>query len=249
MPALRADELTYPDYEEAVQERVVVWPVGILEEHGPHLPLGTDTFQVEAVVDEAAERAGALVLPTLVLGNAHSTGPFPGTISVSEATLEQVAREVLGELDRHGARAVCVVSGHAGSGHMHALRSAGKAVAESKDTEMAVAVLSEWDLLFDAEGPIAGVELPPHDGHGGAGETARMMDLRPELVLDDEVPGDHRAAEHRFILPHDPAAAMPEGYGGDPSLATPKLGAALHERAVEGLVELFADLAEAAGLA
>lgn len=244
---LRADEMTYPEYEAAIRERVVVWPIGILEEHGPHLPLGTDTFQVEAAVEDAVRQADAVLLPTLVLGNAHSTRPFPGTISVTEDTLEQVAREVLLELDRHGARAICVVSGHAGSGHMHALKAAAEPVTETGGPR--VAVLSEWDLIYGAlDGPVAGVEIPDYDGHAGAMETARIKDLRPELVDDEAIPDDHEAAEHPFVLPRDPAGAMPEGYGGDPSLATAKLGEALHSIAVEGLVEVFADLAEAADL-
>lgn len=243
-PMLRAEELTYPEYADVVAERVVVWPVGILEEHGPHLPLGTDTFQVEAVVEEAAEATDALVLPTLTVGNAHSTRPFPGTISLSEDTLEQVAREVLLELDRHGAEAVAVVSGHAGSGHMHALGNAAEAVTETGGPR--VAVLSEWDLVYPVEEPIAGVEVPPWDGHAGAMETARMMDLRPELVGDP--PEAHRADEHPFVLPQAPDAAMPEGYGGDPELASAELGEALHRICVDGLVEVLEDLGEAAGL-
>lgn len=242
---LRADELTYPEYETAVAERVCVWPVGILEEHGPHLPLGTDTFQVEAVVEDAAEATGSLLLPTLVLGNAHSTRPFPGTISVTEDTLERVASETLSELSRHGARAVAIVSGHAGSGHMHALENAGERFAET--TDLQAAVLSEWDVIYgEIDEPIAGVEIPPYDGHAGAMETARIMDLRPDLVGDP--PGDHEAAEHPHILAKDAAASMPDGYGGDPSRATAKLGQELHRIAVDGLVEVLDELEERAGL-
>lgn len=239
-----AEELTYPEYADLVTERVVVWPVGILEEHGPHLPLGTDTFQVEAVVEEAAEAVGALVLPTLAVGNAHSTRPFPGTISLREATLEQVAREVLLELDRHGAEAVAVVSGHAGSGHMHALGNAAEDVTETGGPR--VAVLSEWDLIYPVDEPIAGVEVPPWDGHAGAMETARMLDLRPELVGDP--PAAHRAEEHPFVLPTEADAAMPDGYGGDPTLGSAELGEALHGICVDGLVDVLEDLAGAAGL-
>lgn len=244
---LRANEITYPEYEQAVQERVVVWPVGIVEEHGPHLPLGTDTYQVEAVVHDAADQVGAVVLPTFAYGNAHSTRPFPGTISLTRDTMQRVTREVLLELDRHGARGVCVISGHAGSGHMHALKTAAQDVTETGGPR--IAVLSEWDIIYDQPRPIAGVDIPPHDGHAGAMETARILDLRPELVDRDAIPPDHVGDEHPYVLAADAAAAMPDGYGGDPSLATAKLGAALHEIAVGGLVEVLEDLADAAGLA
>ena len=227
-----AVELTRDTYADLAARRTFVLPIGILEEHGPHLPLGTDGFQVEAVVLEAAARTGAVVLPTLWYGNAVSTRPFPGTISISVDTLRAVVRDILSELARHGVCSVAIVSGHAGGGHMAFLKQAARDALQD-DLPLRVAVLSEWDALLGLE-EVAGIRLPPGDGHAGAMESARMLDLRPELVGD--LPGP--------LFPEDAPsevsiAPLPDGYGGDPSLATAKLGRALHERCVEALVELF----------
>ncbi|MDX1611866.1 MAG: creatininase family protein, partial [Candidatus Thermoplasmatota archaeon] len=95
-----ASELTKDEYEGLADQRTFVLPLGILEEHGPHLPLGTDTFQVEAVVHEAAAATGAVVLPTLWYGNCSSTQPFPGSISIRTETLQLVLEDILAELER-----------------------------------------------------------------------------------------------------------------------------------------------------
>lgn len=240
---IRAVDLTKDRYAQLAGQRTFVLPVGILEEHGPHLPLGTDIFQAEAVVDEAAARTGAVVLPTLNYGNCHSTRPFPGSISLSFDTMRRIGVEVLEELSRHGVRSVAIVSGHAGSGHMRALKQAGRDVIED-DPELSVALLSEWAVLFDRGGEtVDGVAIPEADGHAGTMETARILDLRPDLVGDP--PGEHFPEEEGFVLTPTPEEAMPDGYIGDPSQAGADLGRVLHEIAVDALSELFEDMTPA----
>lgn len=237
----RATELTKDEYARLAGERTFVLPVGILEEHGPHLPLGTDIFQAEAVVDDAAARADAVVLPTLNYGNCHSTRPFPGSISISFDTLRSLTEEILAELARHGLRSVVIVSGHAGSGHMRALKEAGRSVI-AEHPQLRVALLSEWSVLFEHGGEtVDGVTIPEADGHAGTMETARMQDLRPELV--GSTPGAHFPSEEPFVLTPSPEDALPDGYIGDPSEASPELGETLHSLAVDALAELFDRLA------
>lgn len=240
-----AAELTKDEYDRLADQRTFVLPVGILEEHGPHLPLGTDIFQAEAVVNEAAARADAVVLPTLNYGNCHSTRPFPGSISLSFDTLRSVGTEVLEELARHGVSSLAIVSGHAGGGHMRALKAAGRSVI-ADHPELRVALLSEWDVLFGHGGErFDGVEVPEADGHAGTMETARIQHLHPNLVRDR--PGEHLPEEEGFELTPTPEASMPDGYIGDPSAATPELGELLHSLAVEALVDLFEDLEPGTG--
>lgn len=236
-----AVELTKDEYAQLADQRTFVLPVAILEEHGPHLPLGTDGFQVEAVVHEAAAATGSVVLPTLWYGNCVSTKGFPGSISISFDTLRALTADILEELARHGVKSLAIVSGHAGGGHMRALKLA---VRDKLDQgmDMRVGLLSEWDLLFALdEEDLEGVEIPAGDGHAGAMETARMLYDRPELVK--QPPSAHVVDEEPHIVPKDPSSIWPDGYGGDPSQATDKMGKVLHDRAVEGLTELFEALA------
>lgn len=234
-----AAELTKDDYAALVeQRRVFVLPFGILEEHGPHLPLGTDTFQVEAIVHEAAAATGAVVLPTVNYGNAVSTRPFPGTISIRFETLRALVRDILEEMVRHGVERVVMVSGHAGSGHMAAMKLGARDVLDAGHP-LKVASLSEWDFLFglDAE-EAAKLDVPPGDGHAGTMETARMLDLRGELV--GTAPGPNDTTEEPFVVS---VAGMPKGYGGDPSKATAEKGRLLHQICVRELVALLERMA------
>lgn len=242
---IRATELTKDTYAQLAAERVFVLPVGILEEHGPHLPLGTDTFQVEAVVDEAADRSGAVVLPTMNYGNCHSTRPFPGSISLSFDTVRTLVEEILAELARHGVVSVCIVSGHAGGGHMRALKMGARHVL-ANHPDLRIALLSEWDLLFALSGQMleGGHRVPEADGHAGTMETARIAHLRPDLVEDP--PGEHLPENESFELTATPEASMPDGYVGDPSAGSAELGQGLHREAVEGLTELFERLSPTA---
>jgi creatinine amidohydrolase len=233
-----ANELTMDEYDDLVDERVFVLPVGILEEHGSHLPLGTDTFQVEAVVHEAAKRTGSVVLPTLSYGNCHSTRPFPGTISLSTDTVKQITIEILEELARHDVESVAIVSGHAGGGHMRALKQGAREVL-AENPDMTIALLSEWALLFAKAGEDLN-GMPVGLGHAGTMETARILNLRPDLVGD--TPGEHLPEEEPFVLSANPDADMPDGYIGNPKQATAALGQGLHEEAVDALVDLFEDI-------
>lgn len=240
-PTLAA-ELTKDEYARLAAERAFVLPVGILEEHGPHLPLGTDTFQVEAVVNDAAEQTDAVVLPTMNYGNCHSTQPFPGSISLSFDTVRTLAEEILAELSRHGVTSLAIVSGHAGGGHMRALKQ-GARNALAADPAMRIALLSEWDVLFGFAGErLNGETVPEADGHAGTMETARIQHLLPDLAAKSP-PGEHFPEEDGFLLSATPEEDMPEGYIGDPSAATPELGEGLHEAAVDALVDLFEDIA------
>lgn len=236
-----ATELTKDAYQRLAAERTFVLPMGILEEHGPHLPLGTDTFQAEAVVREAAAQSGAVVLPTVNYGNCRSTRPFPGSISLSFDTVRTIVSEILCELARHGVSSVAVVSGHAGGGHMRAIRLGAQEALNQAPT-LRVAVLSEWEILFGLHpDEIPGSHtVPTGDGHAGTAETARMLDLHPELVK--RPPGEHVMPDEGFIVSATPEAGWPDGYAGDPSAATAELGRALHDAAVQALTELFEGL-------
>ncbi|HWG92114.1 MAG TPA: creatininase family protein, partial [Candidatus Thermoplasmatota archaeon] len=222
-------------------DAVVLVPWGIVEEHGPHLPLDTDTVQAEAVCRRAAERAGAWVLPPVHHGNCSSTRPFPGSLSLSFDTVRAVARDLYRELARNGVTRVMVVSGHAGGGHMRALNLAGEeVVAESPNLRLMV--LSDWDLLRPLTGKVvAGVQLPEKDGHGGTLETARMLDLCPDRVKQP-LPGNQPFNFPAFLVDPHPERGFPSGVMGNPSLATPELGRALNDYIVERLVELIQSL-------
>lgn len=234
---LRLGELTSPSFAALDPKPPILVPVGIVEEHGPHLPLDTDTIQAVATCEEVAERLGCLVAPAIAYGNCSSTRNFPGSFSLSFDTVRSIAREILLDCDRHGLRVVAFVSGHAGGAHMRALKLAAEEVVEERP-HMRVYVLSDYELLdgFDAKAA-AGVDIPRWDGHAGGMETSRMLALRPDLVRSGAAA--HRVHFPEFLVEPHPERHFPTGVMGDPTLASAALGRAANRWIADRLVEVL----------
>jgi creatinine amidohydrolase len=244
--------MTSPDFAALDPKPALLVPVGIVEEHGPHLPLDTDTIQAVATCEEVAHRMGCLVAPALAYGNCSSTRNFPGSFSLGFDTLRAIAKDILLDCVRHTIPTVAFVSGHAGGAHMRALKLAAEEVVALHPT-LRVFVLSDYELLgvpdgsadpssprgrgFDAKAA-AGVDLPRWDGHAGGMETSRMLALRPDLVK----PGLGKPHQVRFpdflVEPH-PERRFPTGVMGDPTKASAALGRAANAWICDRLVEVL----------
>lgn len=232
---MHLDELTRAEFKDKVsQDTVVILPVGAVEEHGDHLPLGADTIQPKFVAEEVARRAGALLAPPIEYGHCTTTRNFPGTISLSFETMRDLLHDVLSELARNGVRNIVVLSGHAGSAHMAALRLAAKDVVDNQDVK--IAVVSDYEILYREKKAREG------DGHSGFLETSRMLAIRPDLVKDSRKGGKNLIPEY-VVLRH-PERYWPEGVTGDPSEARVESGKEYNEFVIEKLVSLVKSLKE-----
>ena len=124
----------------------MILPVGSVEEHGPHLPLGTDTFHALEVARRVAELRPVLVAPPVFYGICRSTREHPGTVSISGDTLRALLKDLGREFHRQGLRRLMFISGHAGGTHMGALVEAGEALLEDF-ADLRVAVVNVLELL------------------------------------------------------------------------------------------------------
>src|SRR5438128_3722232 len=199
----------------AKKDPAVLVPVGALEEHGRHLPLGADLIQPLHVVGEVATRTGAYVALPLPYGVCTTTRPYQGTVSVAVDALKAFVRDVLAYLVRNGVRRVMIVSGHSGREHMMALRAAAKEVVD-EGTGLKATVLSDYDIIYASHGI-----LPEGDGHAGAGETSRILTARPELVKGKSPAGKNEIPPYAVV--DDPRKYW-SGDTGDPSTASKALG-------------------------
>jgi creatinine amidohydrolase len=207
---------------------LLILPVGALEAHGPHLPLGADQLQAEATAFALADRTDALVAPTLPYGSCPGTRRFPGTVSLSNSALCAVTTEVLNEYARMGFRRILVLSGHAERGHMAALRAAGEA-AMGALPPLRIVVLSDYDFVYERRG----VEAPATDGHGGLLETSRVMAVAPGTVGAERPVVEHRGSP---FVPGTPTEEdWPESVQGDTRTASAELGQRLQSYVVERL--------------
>lgn len=243
-------EQRWPEVAAADRDRVVVWPLGSLEQHGHHLPLLTDTILVSAVADGArAALPGDRYawLPTLWLGCSEHHRQMPGTLSLPAAIYIDVLERVLENLVADGCSRIVLLNGHGGN-----IIPANVALYNVCDrhnrANLWIVLASYWVTAREAIASLECMETPRLT-HACEYETSLMLHLRPDLVdmakarggvrewhsewFDPTAGGGSRVAASRGFHQITTTGAM-----GDPSLATADKGARLLE-AVVGDVTAF----------
>jgi creatinine amidohydrolase len=198
---LELAKIPFPEVKRLAEtgRALVIVPVGVVEEHGAHLPLGMDSFAAEVYAASAAphlEEAGyeVVVAPTINYGVARAAIDFPGTLSLEPETLRSMVVEIGRSLARHGLNRLVILNGHRDLHHMKALDDARAILIENK-TAQVLCVGFTSDLEITAACYREGVRQfyksprPDREGHGGESETSVALHGFPELVKK-EVIGD-----------------------------------------------------------
>lgn len=224
-------DLNYRSFEQRVASNpLVILPIGALEAHGPHLPLGSDQLQAEITAFALADRVDALVAPTIPYGSAPGARRFPGTIALTIAQLEVHVEGVLSELARWGIRRILVLSGHGERGHMAALREAADNVVRTHPG-CRIVVLCDYDFVYELRGKLS----PPTDGHAGLLETSRMLAIAPETVGSARPVVEYH---HSPFVPGSPSEKdWPDAVIGDTRDASVELGTHVQAHVLDRLVE------------
>jgi len=235
-------DLTMPDFARALTTTTtLILPCGSVEEHGPHLPLGTDTFHALEVARRAARRVPVLVAPPLYYGVCRSTREHPGTISLSTPVLRALVAELGREFHRQGVRRLIILTGHAGGTHTAALIDAGEELLAAFP-DLNVAVVNILEVLAAVLRDHPGLVQTKGDGHAGEVETALIQALYPQLV-QGTAPAEWPRFP-KFILARNKRKFWPGGVWGDPGPATPELGQRLLDLEAEVVARLVTDLAD-----
>jgi creatinine amidohydrolase len=218
------EELTAEDFAKGIQKSggTCVLPFGILEKHGPHLPLGTDLLDVRYAALHAAEQEYAVVFPEYYFGQIFEAKHQPGTVAYSADLQLQLLQETTDEMGRNGCKKIIIVNGHGGNEHLLPF------FAQAQMDQPHDYVV----YVFDQRSPESGG--PPKktsmDMHAGESETSKMMIARPDTVHQDRANRESGADQHRVNLPDDVYtgiwwyARFPNHYSGDGSAATKDLG-------------------------
>lgn len=136
------ERMTWPQAQEAFRRTsFIVVPIGSTEQHGPHLPLGTDYLVAKELARRVGERANVIVTPALPVGFAQYHAVFPGTLSLTEETLTNMLIEICANLIRYGATHFLFVNGH--GGNQTSLRRSGEWLRERC---VPAAVSSWWEM-------------------------------------------------------------------------------------------------------
>ena len=218
------EELTAPDFAAAVQraQGTCLLPFGILEKHGPHLPLGTDLLNVRYAALRAAEQEFAVVFPQYFAGQIFEARHEPGTIAYSANLQLLLLQETTSEMARNGCKKIIIVNGHGGNTSLLPFFSQSQ-LAAPRD----FVVYAYLRPVTPAGGP---AKLSKNDGHAGESETANTLVSNPGLVKMDRASLQSGADRNRLDLPTGLYtgiwwyAKYPEHYAGDGAVATKELG-------------------------
>jgi len=218
------EELTAADFAKAIQrsQGTCLLPFGILEKHGPHLPLGTDLLDVRYAALHAAEVEYAVVFPEYYFGQIAEARHEPGTIAYSRDLQLTLLQETTDEMGRNGCSKVIIVNGHGGNEHLLPFFAQSQL---DRPHDYVVYVLDE--RTPNSGGPPRRDSL---DMHAGESETSKMMIARPDTVHQERAGQESGADQARQQLPEGVYtgiwwyARFPNHYSGDASLATKELG-------------------------
>lgn len=231
---------------------VALVPVGAIEQHGPHLPLSTDTVLAEGMAREAAARvrsASVLVLPTVAIGKSDEHLAWPGTLTLDAETLIAVLCQVGASVARAGVRRLVFLNAH--GGNVPVLQIACRRLRVERGM---FCIAAGWIGMGFPAGLVSEREV--QEGiHGGFVETAAMLHFRPDLVRMAEarhfVPASAAVAQRcevlRLVGPVSSGWMMQDlheaGAAGDAASATVEAGRALVEHAASRYATLIEEVA------
>jgi len=250
---LLLEEMTREALNGIAHQALAVLPVGATEQHGPHLPVGTDSFTVEylarAASAEAARSILVVVAPTLQFGSSHHHLPFGGTLSLSTQTYYRVIFELGESLILGGFKRLFILNGHGGNNEL--IQLAARDLALKHPVQVGAAAY--WTIARDDLVKEKAHEYGRLPGHAGAFETSQIMALRPELVGE---PRPHRDAvessdPRSFFEPyrvetHGAWQAI-DGYSDSPDRADGERGNVWLAAAVRSIAHAFVDFYNVAG--
>jgi creatinine amidohydrolase len=222
--SVKWEELTAADFQQAVQKArtTCLLPFGIIEKHGPQLPLGTDLINVRYVAEHAAQQEYAVVFPAYYFGQIFEARHEPGTVAYSAKLQMDLLQETTDEMARNGCKKIVIVNGHGGNDHLLPFFAQAQLAARH---DYMVYVLSRPN--YPAGRPALKSTV---DQHAGESETAHTLVSRPDLVHLDRAGQESGADQNRLDLPRGLYtgiwwyAKFPNHYAGDGSAATTALG-------------------------
>lgn len=221
------EELTAADFRTAIAraQGTCLLPLGILEKHGPHLPLGNDLLNVRYAALHAAEQEYAVVFPEYYAGQIFEAKHEPGTVAYSRGLQLQLLQETTDEMARNGCKKVILVNGHGGNGSLLPY------FAQSQLETPHDYVVYVQGMARSGPGEPKHRSAPATDMHAGESETSVSLVARPDLVHLDRAPQESGADQARLTLPNGLYtgiwwyARFPNHYAGDGAAASRALGA------------------------
>jgi creatinine amidohydrolase len=236
MGALHLDRLTWPEIQDEIARGrdAVLVPFGSTEQHGRHLPVGTDAILGDEFGEAIADRLDAFLAPTVRFGCSSHHLAFPGTITLDEETFRRVVADVVGSLSHYGFKKIVLIPTH--GGNFKPLAEASETLAPIPGVEVIAYtdLAGMIDAAFRQSGEM-GISPWQSGAHAGEWETSLMLALKPELVrMEQAVAGFVGELAEAMTRVFQGIHALDEnGVIGDPGPATAGAGKKYKEDMVE----------------
>ena len=236
------ENLTVKQFEQAVKDAgVCVLPIGVLEKHGNHLPLGTDMISSRAVCEAAAKMESAVVFPYYFMGQISEARHFPGTIAVSHQQMMENLLAMCDEIARNGLKKILIMSGHGGNNSFLPFFAQ-----EFPRLDRNYCVYTgfignySWEQRQEI---MEAADTQDLGQHAGISETSMIMHLQPNLVhMDAQNPKEGASLDrlddiekHSLFTGFNWYAKFPAHFAGDPTGANPQLGKMIFDMAVNNV--------------
>ena len=227
LPA-RWEELSAPDFVRAVERSggTAVVPLGIVEKHGPHLPLGTDLLDAREVALRAVRKEYSIVFPPYYFGQIFEARHQPGTLAYSERLMWDLLQETVDEIARNGIKKIVLVNGHGGNNSFLPFFCQSQ-LARRRDY---VVYLFQPSGDSEADPRVKALRKTPVDMHAGEVETSTVLAHRPDIAHPERAREQSGADQARLEGLKDAYTAIwwyarfPNHYAGDGAPATAELG-------------------------
>ncbi len=254
MTSLCLERAYLPDVRRMIERGnvIAIVPIGSTEQHGPHLPFGTDAIIAESVSLEVADRLkdklNLFVVPTIRFGCSAEHMDFPGTLSLRPGTMMSLIKDICASLSAHGIKKIVLLNAHGGNtsllkGIVHQLR---------REIDALVVVVDTWSVLSDI---LAEVRGSPTGGavHAGEAETSLMLALDESLVrwaeaclelpwTDSEMKY-FRIEKPRYVsFSWRTADVSRSGVIGDPTKASREKGRRILDFVINAICEILEEL-------
>jgi creatinine amidohydrolase len=227
---VRLIEMTRSEAIKAAPESLLIIPLGATEQHGPHLPVGTDTLLVETIAERALlalqDSFPAVLAPTLPLGSSAHHMPFGGTLSLTSLSFYRVLMDLGRSAAAGGFRRMFYLNGHGGN---HELA---QVAARDLGLELPIAVGagSWWAMAYDALIEAGSPTIRSIPGHAGGFETAAMMAMAAHLVREqppirEDQPAESPPFRSDYRTEIHGSWKATDGFTDNPADASAELGA------------------------
>ncbi|HEY4936912.1 MAG TPA: creatininase family protein [Puia sp.] len=243
----RWDELTAGEWSKALQksDSTCILPIGILEKHGPHAPIGSDLIHVREWAARATKQEYAVVFPDYFYGQINEARHQYGTFALPERIVWELLEATCDEIGRNGFKKILIINGHGGNPEL--IRYFIQTRLEKQRNYAVYFFEPNADSVYRRQLAALHKSDLANDQHAGERETSTLLYLRPDLVKMDSATNESGANQHRLDIPNVYTAIwwyadFPNHYAGEGSKATTELGKLITEHTIAQLVTALKDV-------